>query len=82
MASEQPATSGDDAPNNNDQVLPITSFLRFLHVGHQTNVIPLRRPIDIDNVQTELACINQIAATRPDLPISSISKVLEQFFYI
>lgn len=78
MANLQPITvqNHQNAVNANEMPLTaITSFLRFLYTGSSASSIPLKSAPNIEDIDTKLACVIDMATARALLPISTIRKV-------
>lgn len=78
MASVQPTVEQNQqngAITSQAPLTPITTLLRFLYTGTPTSSIPVKSQPNLDNIETTLSCVIDMATARALLPISTIRKV-------
>lgn len=81
MANVQPTAvqNQQNAANANPETLtPITKLLRFLYTGTFASSIPVKVELNLENIETTLACVIDMATQRALLPISTIRKVFHK----
>ena len=79
MANVQPtAVQNQQNVTDTNQIplTPITMLLRFLYTGTTVSAIPVKiHPTNLENIDTTLSCVIDLATQRASLPISTIRKV-------
>lgn len=70
-------TKKSDFNKGETSIEPAAKLLRFLYIGNDKNVFISQRccPISIDDLQSRLSFINDMAASRYSLPFGIIKKV-------
>lgn len=68
----------DTINTNQEPLTSITVLLRFLYTGTSASSIPVKIEPNLENIETTLSCVIDMATQRALLPISTIRKV---FFF-